>query len=282
MNSNEIVREVRRLLGVRTESINRLNADINDSTDTVVTTYDLNGLTAGSYFEINRELLHIWDANTSTKTLTVERGHLGSDAASHTAGDIITVSPDYPTNDILKAVEDELRLLPQNGVYRQKTATIDFDTVDYDYPISLTDILHPYLLEYKLSGYDHYDYEFSYVGPDSIIRPHYPYTYPDDLEATLHYKATFGDLPSDLTEDITEDTGLPESAHEILVYGAASRLLMTKEIQRIDINANPVAGIEEVPPQATMRGVDFIRAQYQSLIQNEVRRLQSNWPWRIK
>jgi hypothetical protein len=57
---------------------------INSSATSVVTTYDLGGLRAGSVSEIDSELFYVWEANPASKTLTVQRGYSGLTAASHT------------------------------------------------------------------------------------------------------------------------------------------------------------------------------------------------------
>ena len=67
-------RASRQLLSGTVEERNKLASTINDSSTSVVLSYDLGGFRAGSVFELESELIYIWEANTATKTLTVERG----------------------------------------------------------------------------------------------------------------------------------------------------------------------------------------------------------------
>ena len=70
-------RASRQMLAGVVEERNKLASSLDSSTTSVVTTYDLGGLRAGSVFEIGAELFYIWAANPAAKTLTVERGYAG-------------------------------------------------------------------------------------------------------------------------------------------------------------------------------------------------------------
>ena len=89
-------RASRQMLAGVVEERNKLSATINSSATSVVTTYALGGLRAGSVFELESELFYIWEANTASKTLTVERGYAGTTPASHTGGVLATLNPRFP------------------------------------------------------------------------------------------------------------------------------------------------------------------------------------------
>lgn len=280
MNQVQIAREVRRHLGSRGEQRNKLNGAIDAAVTTATFTYQTKGIKPGSYIEMDNEAMYVWETPTAL-TATVKRGELGSTAATHVNGVDVIVSPNYPMVDILKAVADEVRVLPVLGVYRKRSAALTFDTVDYDYSLSgITDLLSVYMLTYKVGGYDRYSYNISAESGASILRDYDYGGYSDTLAATLWYRATFGPLAADLNEDVSISTGLPASSHDILAYGAAARLLMPDEVRRVSLDVSPVRASEDVPPRAIGGATMFLQGQRDLLIQTEARRLRAEWPLR--
>jgi len=96
-----IDRTLRQLLSGTVEARNKLASTIDSSATSVTMTYSLEALRAGQVFEIDSEMFYIWEADVSTKTLTVQRGYNATTAASHTAGAMVTVSPRFPRSQVL-------------------------------------------------------------------------------------------------------------------------------------------------------------------------------------
>jgi hypothetical protein len=61
-------RVARQLLSGTVEERNKLAATINDSATSIVLSYDLGGFRTGSVFELESELIYVWEADTATKT----------------------------------------------------------------------------------------------------------------------------------------------------------------------------------------------------------------------
>ena len=51
------------------------------------------------------------DLNSVTNTITVTRGAKGTDAAAHTAGDLIKIAPPFPRRNVFDAVCDQIKNL---------------------------------------------------------------------------------------------------------------------------------------------------------------------------
>ena len=112
-NVGALVEQTRRLLfGSHNQQLNKLGSTITAVATTITTTYNLNGAVAGASICIGDELLYVWEAVPSTKTLTVSRGWLGTTPAIHTANDVIEINPRFSTPVIRQALQDELRSWP--------------------------------------------------------------------------------------------------------------------------------------------------------------------------
>ena len=98
-------------------SYTTLSTGINDSVTSVVYNGDLlsveeeDALDAGTVIEIGQELMICTDLNSVTNTITVTRGAKGTDAAAHTAGDLIKIAPPFPRRNVFDAVCDQIKNL---------------------------------------------------------------------------------------------------------------------------------------------------------------------------
>ena len=98
------------------------NATSSETTLTV-TGAASSGITTGVIVEINTEAMYVTSVNGTD--VNVIRGYGGSSATSHTAGDIVRVSPKFPAYRILEALNNDLRDLssPDNGLFQIKTTS---------------------------------------------------------------------------------------------------------------------------------------------------------------
>ena len=98
-------------------SYTTLSTGINDSVTSVVFNGDLlsveeeDALDAGAIIEIGQELMICTDLNAVTNTITVTRAARGTTATSHTAGDLIKISPPFPRKNVFDAVCDQIKNL---------------------------------------------------------------------------------------------------------------------------------------------------------------------------
>ena len=98
-------------------SYTTLSTGINDSVTSVVFNGDLlsveeeDALDAGAIIEIGQELMICTDLNAVTNTITVTRAARGTTATSHTAGDLIKITPPFPRINVFDAVCDQIKNL---------------------------------------------------------------------------------------------------------------------------------------------------------------------------
>ena len=134
MSTGSVVinRTLRQLLSGVVEQKNKVASAVSVSDTTVSLSYDLDGFRVGSVFEIDSELFYVWEANSGSKTLTVERGWNGTTPATHAAGSIATLNPRFPRSQILEALNDEIQDLssPMHGLFQVKFFDLDYNGSD--------------------------------------------------------------------------------------------------------------------------------------------------------
>tara|TARA_S200002703_G_scaffold49264_1_gene42595 strand:- start:307 stop:1248 length:942 start_codon:yes stop_codon:yes gene_type:complete len=79
--------------------------------DNLLSVEEEDALDAGTIIEIGKELMYATALNTVTNTITVTRGARGTTAASHSAGDLIKITPPFPRINVFNAVKDQIENL---------------------------------------------------------------------------------------------------------------------------------------------------------------------------
>ncbi len=123
-----------------------LTTTINDSVTTV--NYDPNFLSAieedsignGSIIEIDSELMRVTHIDTTTRSLIVQRGVLGTSVASHTAAAIISVAPEISRDAMFKAVSDAIVNLGPR-LYDKVTVQKNGSASYIEVPVTVEDVL---------------------------------------------------------------------------------------------------------------------------------------------
>lgn len=249
----------RQLLSGTVEERNKLAAGVDADDITVVATYDLAGLRAGTVFEIDSELFYVWEAVSGTKTVTVERGYAGTTPAAHDAGAIISLNPRFPKAQMFEALNQDIDDLssPVNGLFRIATVDIPYNGSDRQIDltgatnvIDLVDVRLRYLaddypvlrgvrLQRNLPTSD-FPSGFALVFDEGTIAG----------SLRVRYKAPFA-RASALSSNIQSVCLVPESMEDILEMGVMVRMLQTREVKRNFIESQgDTRRSDEVPPGA--------------------------------
>ena len=275
------------MLAGTVEERNKLASSLNDSATSVVVTYDLGGLRTGSVFEIDSELFYIWDANTATKTLTVERGYGGTTAASHSSGAIIVQNPKFPRGQMFDAVNAELDDLSStaNGLFRVVTVDLTYNGSDRQIDITnsgtiieLLDVRlryladeHPVLSSVRLqTGLPTTDF----ASGNTLV-------FDEPVMAgtvRVRYKAPFARATAE-GNDLTSTCFLPSTCDDIVEMGVVLRLMAGREIKRNFIEAQAdTRRADEVQAGAVLNSVANIQRLRRERIVAEAGRLKAQFP----
>jgi hypothetical protein len=282
-----IDRTQRQLLSGVVEDRNKLAVAATATATTVVFSYDMAGIRAGSVIEIGSELMYVWSVTTSSNTATVERGWNGTTATAHVAGSVAVVNPRFPRSQILESINDDLSDLvsPSNGLYRVKAMDLQYNGNDpmINLP-STNDVID--LLEVRLR-YRSNDYPVirrvvivrnvptSDFGSGTALKFNEPC-----LRGSLRitYKAPFNRVARE-TDDLQLVAGYPVSAEDILVMGAQIRLMTPREVRRnFTESQGDTRRSDEVPAGSQNNSIaNIVRLRRERIIA-EAAKLDSQYP----
>ena len=284
-------RASRQMLAGVVEERNKLASSLNDSATSVVCSYDLGGLRAGSVFEIDAELFYVWDANTATKTVTVERGYAGTTAASHSSGALVTLSPRFPRAQMLDAVNSDLDDLSStaNGLFRVVTADLTYNGSDRQINITgsgtiieLLDVRlryladdHPVLNAVRLqTGLPTTDF----ASGNTLV-------FDEPVMAgtvRVRYKAPFVRATAE-SSDLTTNCFLPATCEDIIELGIIMRLMAAREIKRNFTEAqSDTRRADEVQAGAITQSIANVQRLRRERIVAEAGRLKAQYPIKFR
>lgn len=185
--------------------------------------------------EIDDELIWVdsYDRNSSTATIPpYGRGYMGTTAAAHSSGAKVTIAPLFPKTTIKKAIVETLdSVYPKlYGVFHTNiTANASRNT--YALPADVQNVIYASwqnvgptgewipIRKWRLDTFANHD---TYPTRNTISIYDRRIIPGRDIQVTYTRKpAGF----TDVTDDFETTTGLPSSTKDVIVFGAAWRLL---------------------------------------------------------
>ena len=284
-------RASRQMLAGVVEERNKLASSVDSSTTSVVLSYDLGGFRTGSVFEIESELLYIWEANTATKTLTVERGFNGTTATSHASGIVITVNPRFPRAQMFDAVNSELDDLSStmNGLFRVASVDLTYNGSDRQIDITgATNILDLLDVRLRYLADDHpviRGVRLQTGLPTSDFASGYTLVLDDFVMAgslRVRYKAPFVRASSE-SSDLTSTCFLPATCEDIIETGVILRMVNAREIKRNFVESQgDTRRADEVPSGAMRDSITNLARLRRERIISEAARLKAQYPIKFR
>lgn len=284
-------RASRQMLAGVVEERNKLASSLDSSTTSVVLSYDLGGFRAGSVFEIESELFYIWEANTATKTLTVERGFNGTTAASHSANVLATLNPRFPRAQMLDSVNAELDDLSStmNGLFRVVTADLTYNGSDRQIDITSSGTIIELLdarLRYLADDHPVLNAVRLQTGlPTSDFASGNTLVFDEPVMAgtvRVRYKAPFVRASSE-SSDLTTNCFLPATCEDIIETGVILRMMNGREIKRNFIESQgDTRRADEVPAGATRDSIANLARLRRERIIAEAGRLKAQYPIKFR
>jgi hypothetical protein len=245
----------------------------------------------GVVIEVNSELMYV--ISVTSTTVSVMRGYGGSTAGTHTAGDVVRVSPKFPAHRIIQSINDDLADLsaPSQGLFQMKTTSFTYNSSVDGYDLSgLTsaEIDSIYSVTYADAGSAASEPEVSswrlrrnrdtssFSSGLALIL--YSGVWPGQT-VTVAYKAPFTSIS---TTDLTTSrslTGLAVTAYDLPPLGAAMALMTTTPIRREFLDAQGTSRMaDEVPPGAISASFRDLMGRRRARVEAESGRLVSQYP----
>jgi hypothetical protein len=186
--------------------------------------------------EIDEELLWIDSFDRVANTATISpygRGYLGTTAATHTADTKVTISPTFPRYVIKKAINDTVRALG-SSIFAVKQTTFTYNAAITTYELENLNIRNILTMHWESIGpskewirVKRFDFdalpEITTWGATSQT-----VTIGDIITPGRTVKVVYATEPAALSTNsdvFVTTTGLPESVRDVVILGAAYRLL---------------------------------------------------------
>ena len=248
--------------------------------------------------EIDEELLWVDSYDRVASTATVApygRGYLGTTAATHSADAKVTISPTFPRFNIKRAINDTIRSLGAN-IFAMKTTTFTFNAAVSTYAFANLNIKNILTVHWQDIGPSKewrpirkYDFDavanpeaFGYVtGTDNVQT----ITLGEAPISGRTVKVVYATDPVAFTtnaQDYATQTGLPESTRDVVILGAAYRLLSFLDPARA-AQVSPQADETDSkrPFGASQTATKQLYALYSQRLAEETKAQQQNYPPRV-
>lgn len=278
------------LLAGTVEERNKLAASTDASQTDIEMTYSLGSLRENTVFQIGTELFYVWEVNTTSKTATVERGHGGTTAATHTLGDIVTVNPRFPRQSVLNNLNAELTDLssPMNGLFQMKTVDVTYNGSDRMVNLTgVTDIIDLYDVRYRYLNDDYpivRNVRLLRDMPTTDFASGFALTFDTPVRSgsvRVLYKAPYTAFTAE--SDTVSDAGGTSSLDDLLSLGAQIRVMAGREVKRnFTESQGDTRRAEEVPAGAVGGSILNLQRLRRDRIQAEAARLNRQYPTRIR
>ena len=243
--------------------------------------------------EIDEELMWVDSFDRIANTATIApygRGYLGSTAATHSADSKVTIAPTFPRNSVKRAINDTIRSLGAN-IFAVKNTTFTFNAAQSTYAFNNLNIKNIITVSWQS------------IGPSKEWVPIRKYDFDSTADATAFganaQTVTLGSAPipgrsvrvvyatdpvafTTNAQDYVEQTGLPESTRDVVILGAAYRLLSFLDPARA-AQTSPQADETDSkrPYGASQSATKQLYALYAQRLQEETKAQQKNYPPRV-
>jgi hypothetical protein len=243
--------------------------------------------------EIDEELLWVDTFDRVANTATVSpygRGYLGTTAATHAADAKVTIAPTFPRFSIKRAINDTIRSLGAS-IFAVKSTSFTFNAAQSTYAFNSLDIKNILTVSWQD------------IGPSKEWRPIRKWDFDSTADATAFganaQTITLGEAPisgrtvrvvyatdpaafTTNAQVYTTQTGLPESTRDVVILGAAYRLLTFLDPARAS-QVSPQADETDSkrPYGASQSATKQLYALYTQRLNEETQSQQQNYPPRV-
>ena len=243
--------------------------------------------------EIDEELLYVDSYDKVGKTGVVApfgRGYLGSTPATHAADSKVTISPTFPRAIIKRNINDTIKGMG-NALQAIKTATFTFVGAQSAYGFNNLNIQTVLKLEWQVPGPSQewkairrWDFD-SKADTDVWGAGAQVITIRDSVLPGRTVKVTYFTNPvsfTDSSQDFIEQTGLPESARDVVILGAAWRSIAYLDPARASMTSPQADETNAKRPYGSSNSAaKQLYAFYTQRLNEEVKRQQQLYPPKI-
>lgn len=243
--------------------------------------------------EVGEELMWVDSFDRVANTATIApygRGYLGTTASTHDVDAKVTISPIFPRHSVKRAINDTIRAVG-GSLLAVKTTTFTFNAAVNTYAFNGLDIENILRIMWQDIGpsqewitvrrwdFDPFANETAFGANAQTV------TINDYVTAGRTVKVMYTTPPPPLqnSSDVyTTVTGLPESSRDVIILGAAYRMLAYLDPARASQVSPQADEIDAKRPYgAGQSATKQLFALYQQRLREEVQAQQSKYPPRV-
>ena len=247
---------------------------------------------AKGIIEIDDELIWIDSFDKANNVLNVipgfGRGYQGTTASPHAQYAPVTLSPTFPRSSIKKAINDTINsFYPKLWIINSYTFTFNASQVTYPLPDDCDGVLFS---SWQTTGSRQEWLPVNRLRLDGMANAA---TFNTNNTINIYenvqpgrtiqvwYTATPNTLDAN-TDDFSDVSGLPDSCKDVVVLGAAYKLLSYLDAGRINLSsAEADLNDSKLPSSAGAAASRYIFALYQQRLNEEALKLSDKYPIRI-
>jgi hypothetical protein len=248
--------------------------------------------------EIDEELVWVDSFDRVSNTATISpygRGYLGTTAATHAAEAKVAISPTFPKYVVKRAINDTIRAIG-SSIYAVQNYNFTFNAAVSTYPLANKSIKNILSIAWQSIGPSkewvpirRYDFDAS-AYPEA-----FGYTTGTDTVQTITLgeapiagrtvKVMFATTPNVFTNNsdvYTTTTGLPESTKDVIILGAAYRLLSYLDPARAaEVSPQADETDSKRPYGSSQTATKQLYALFNQRLKEEIDAQQNNFPPRV-
>ena len=290
---NDMISEVRSSLAgytLRQDRISYLTSAIS-TTDTAIQIGSSSNLAKG-IIEIDGELIWIDNFTKANNTMNAApgfgRGYQGTSPAPHAVNSQVILTPSFPRTNIQQAINDTIgSLYPKLWAVYSTTFTFNASQTTYPLPDDAQNVLY---MSWQTTGSSREWLPIKRWRQDlmanvATFNTQKTINIYENVQPGRTIQVWYAANPMTMTngtDDFSAVTGLPESCRDVVVYGAAYRLLSFIDPGRINLtSAESDLADSKVPGTAGSSNSRYIYALYQQRLQDESLKLSDKFPIRV-
>ena len=247
---------------------------------------------AKGIIEIDDELIWIDSFDKANNVLNVipgfGRGYQGTTASPHSQYAPVTLSPTFPRNSIKKAINDTINsFYPKLWIINSYTFTFNASQVTYPLPDDCEGVL---FISWQTTGSSQEwlpvnRWRLDGMANAATFNTNNTINIYENVQPGRTIQVWYTATPNTLdanTDDFADVTGLPDSCKDVVVLGAAYKLLSYLDAGRINLSsAEADLNDSKLPSSAGAAASRYIFALYQQRLQEEALKLSDKYPIRI-
>jgi hypothetical protein len=247
---------------------------------------------AKGIIEIDDELIWIDSFDKANNILNVipgfGRGYQGTTASPHAQYAPVTLAPTFPRSSIKKAINDTINsFYPKLWIINSYTFTFNASQVTYPLPDDVEGVL---FISWQTTGSSQEwlpvnRWRLDGMANAATFNTNNTLNIYENVQPGRTIQVWYTATPNTLdanTDDFSDVSGLPDSCKDVVVLGAAYKLLSYLDAGRINLtSAEADLNDSKLPSTAGASASRYIFALYQQRLNEEALKLADKYPIRI-